>query len=85
MKAAGALRVFERSLATRALKYKDMLGDGGSSSYSSIVESMPYGEDCVPNKPECVGHVQKRVGSQASKAQELQQRCQTLGLKRSIL
>ena len=54
METAGALRIFERSLATRALKYKDMLGDGDSSTYSAIVESRPYGEDCVPNKLECV-------------------------------
>ena len=55
------------SVATRALKYKDMLGDGDSSTYSAIVESKPYGEDCVPNKLECVGHVQKWVGSRLLK------------------
>ena len=38
----GALRIFERSVVTRALKYKDMLGDGDSSTYSCIVESKPY-------------------------------------------
>ncbi len=67
METAGAVRIFERSVATRALKYKDMLGDGDSSTYSAIVESNPYGEDCVPNKLECVGHVQKRVGSRLRK------------------
>ena len=67
MEKAGALRIFERSLATRALKYKDMLGDGDSSTNSAIVESMPYGEDCVPNKLKCVGRVQKRVGSRLRK------------------
>ena len=67
MEAAGALRIFERSRATRGLKYKDMLGDGDSSTYSTIVESKPYGEDCIPNKLECIGHVQKRVGSRLRK------------------
>ena len=67
METAGAVRIFERSVATRALKYKDMLGDGDSFTYSAIVESNPYGEDCVPNKLECVGHVQKRVGSRLRK------------------
>jgi hypothetical protein len=38
-------------------------GDGESSIHSAVVESKPYGEDCIPNKLECIGHVQKRVGS----------------------
>ena len=63
METAGALRIFERSEASRGLKYKDMLGDGDSSTYSAILECKPYGEDCIPNKLECIGHVQKRVGS----------------------
>ena len=67
METAGALRIFERSVVTRALKYKDMLGDGDSSTYSAIVESKPYGVDCVSNKLECVGHVQKRDDSRLQK------------------
>ena len=58
-----ALRIFNRSYISRGLKYKNMLGDGDSSTYNNIVESKPYGEDCTPNKLECIGHVQKRVGS----------------------
>ena len=61
METTGTLRIFERSRATRGLKYKDMLGDGDSSTYSAILESKPYGEDCIPSKLECIGHVQKRV------------------------
>ena len=67
METVGALRIFERSLATRGLKYKDMLGDGDSATYNTIVENKPYGEDCIPNKLECIGHVQKRVGSRLRK------------------
>ena len=67
METTGAVRIFERSLATRGLKYTNMLGDGDSSTYNSIVESQPYGEDCIPNKLECIGHVQKRVGSRLRK------------------
>ena len=63
METAGALTIFERSCATKGLKYKDMLGDSDSSTYSAILESKPYGEDCIPSKLECIGHVQKRVGS----------------------
>ena len=53
METVGALRIFERSLATRA--------------YNTIVENKPYGEDYIPNKLECIGHVQKRVGSRLRK------------------
>ena len=67
METVGALRIFERSVATRGLIYKDMLGDGDSATYNTIVENKPYGEDCIPNKLECIGHVQKRVGSRLRK------------------
>jgi hypothetical protein len=67
METVGAVRIFERSRATRGLKYTNMLGDGDSSTYNTIVESQPYGEDCIPNKLECIGHVQKRVGNRLSK------------------
>ena len=63
METVGALRIFERPLATKGLKYKDMLGDGDSAIYNTILENKPYGEDCIPNKLECISHVQKRVGS----------------------
>jgi hypothetical protein len=32
-----------------------------------MVENKPYGDECVPNKMECIGHVQKRVGSRFRK------------------
>ncbi len=67
METADTVKIFERSVATGALKYKDMLGDGDSSTHSANVESKPNGEGCVPNKLECVGHVQKRVGSRLRK------------------
>ena len=63
METAGAVRISERSVSTRGLKYRDVLGDGDSSTYNHIVARQPYGEECIPNKMECIGHVQKRVGS----------------------
>ena len=44
-----------------------MLGDGDSATYSSIVDSNHYGDDCVPKKLEWIGHVQKRVVSRLRK------------------
>jgi hypothetical protein len=63
METAGGIKIFERSVNTRGLKYTSMLGDGDSSTHNSIVQSKPYGEECTPDKMECIGHVQKRVGS----------------------
>lgn len=67
MDTVGALRIFERSLATRGLKYKDMVGDSDSATCNTIVENKPYGENCIPNKLECIGHVQQKVGSRLRK------------------
>ena len=67
METVRAVRIFQRSVTTRGLKYKKMLGDGNSPTYSAIVEKKTYGEDCIPNKLECIGHVQKRVGSRLHK------------------
>ena len=67
METSGAVRIFERSFVTRGLKYKDMLGDGDSSTYNAVVERKPYGEECIPKKLECIGHIQKRVGSRLRK------------------
>ena len=54
---------FKRSYISWGLKYKNVLGDSDSSTYNNIVESKPYDEECIPNKLERIGHVQKRVGS----------------------
>ena len=82
METVGALRIFERPLATKGLKYKDMLGDGDSAIYNTIVENKPYGEDCIPNKLEYISHVQKRVGSRVAEGKECQQRTEAGRWKR---
>ncbi|CAB3982713.1 Hypothetical predicted protein [Paramuricea clavata] len=61
MESVGALRIFTRSETTRDLRYTKYLGDGDSSSFKTVSESKPY-ED-IDNKLECVGHIQKRVGT----------------------
>lgn len=67
METSGAIKIFVRSVNTRGLNYTSVLGDGDSSTYNSIVERKAYGEECIPNKMECIGHVQKRVGSRLRK------------------
>ena len=67
MEPAGAVRIFSRSIETRGLKYTDYLGDGDTSAYRAVCQSKPYGEDGVIAKRECIGHIQKRVGSRMRK------------------
>ena len=63
MESAGAINIFHRSVKKYNLRYTKYLGDGDSSSFSKIVESKPYGQDIVIKKLECIGHIQKRIGS----------------------
>lgn len=62
MESSGAINIFRRSVETRGVKYTKYLGDGDSKAFSSVIEDKPY-EDCDIEKLECVGHIQKRMGS----------------------
>ena len=63
MELAGTSRIFRRSIQNRKLRYIKYIGDGDSKSYDAIAAEKPYGEDHKIKKFECVGHVQKRVGT----------------------
>ena len=64
MEAAGAVEIFQHSVQKHKLVYSKYLGDGDTSSFKEVVESNPYSEfDILPEKVECVGHVQKRLGT----------------------
>ena len=60
MEVEGVRRIFKRSEQTRKLQYTEYFGDGDSKAYQEV-------QDCYENihveKKECVGHVQKRVGT----------------------
>ena len=44
--------------------YKEYLGDGDSSLFKDVIESKPYEKyHITPNKLECIGHVNKRMGT----------------------
>lgn len=62
METSGVLSMFKRSVDSRKLRYKTFIGDGDSSSYPNVVKEDPY-PGLVIKKGECIGHVQKRVGS----------------------
>jgi hypothetical protein len=63
MEVTGACQIFERSEATRGVRYTEYLGDGDSKAFKSVVEKQPYGAGVTVKKLECLGHVQKRMGS----------------------
>jgi hypothetical protein len=63
MECKGAVAIFQRSVATRGVRYVNYLGDGDSKSFNQVSKDEPYGSDVQIKKLECVGHVQKRMGS----------------------
>ena len=62
MDPAGCLAIFQRSVEKHSLKYLEFLGDGDSKSHNTLESAKVYGQDKVA-KLECVGHIQKRMGS----------------------
>ncbi|GFT30661.1 uncharacterized protein TNCV_77381 [Trichonephila clavipes] len=67
METVGMVRIFQRSLSRRSVRYTSYIGDGDSKTFSSITASNPYGEDITVSKIECVGHVKKRMGTRLRK------------------
>ena len=63
MESAGAVQIFRRSVERFNLRYTKYLGDGDSSSFSKVQEAKPYGDQVIITKLECIGHIQKRIGS----------------------
>ena len=62
MEANGAKIIFHRSIENHGLRYTHYIGDGDTSSFSVVSDSKPYG-DIPIQKLECIGHVQKRLGT----------------------
>ena len=62
----GAMRIFSHSVEKHKLVYSEYYGDGDRKSYSLIKEQYAIYSVQVQNK-ECVGHVQKRLGTSSHK------------------
>ena len=60
MECEGAKRIFDRSIERHGLRYTQLLGDGDSKSFATVKKTY---ENVTVEKLECVGHVQKRVGT----------------------
>ena len=62
MEPEGAERIFQRSVELHNLRYTEFYGDGDSKSYNRV--KGVYGDDGIEvEKKECIGRVQKRVGT----------------------
>ena len=65
MEVTGVERIFGRSIEKNRLRYTEYYGDGDTKAFSAV-ESI-YGNDVKVVKQECIGHIQKRVGSRLRK------------------
>ena len=63
MEPTGIKRMYQRSISSKKLRYTEYVGHGDTSSFNSVVKDHPYGPQVAITKLECVGHVQKRLGS----------------------
>ena len=63
MESEGARAIWCRSEESRRLRYTTYIGDGDSKGYHAVTAAQPYGADVQVVKEECIGHVQKRLGT----------------------
>jgi len=63
MEVNAIVEMFRRSEENYGVRYTNYIGDGDSKTYKGIIDNAPYKETIV-NKKECVGYVQKRMGTQ---------------------
>lgn len=63
MEVSGALQIFKRSEKRCGVRYIKYLGDGDCKAFMAVKEAKPYGESIEVTKLECIGHVQKRMGT----------------------
>jgi len=55
--------MFLRSKEKDGVKYSNYIGDGHSKTFKTILDVNPYGDDFQVVKSECIGHVEKRMGT----------------------
>lgn len=55
--------MFKTSEAQYNIWYSQYLGDGDSLDFPSVLQEKPYGPNLLPEKLECVGHLQQRKTS----------------------
>ena len=61
--------MFERSEQLLGVKYENYIGDGDTKTFKALLDMQPY-EQLEMKKKECVGHVQKRIGTRLRKVKK---------------
>ena len=59
---SGVVECFQSSIQNQKLRYTQLIGDGDSKTHPSILAADLYSGTPV-DQLECIGHVQKRIGS----------------------
>ena len=69
MEKEAGITIFKRSVEKHKLKYTTYVGDGDSSSFSEVSTALfeEYGSEYQISKEDCIGHIQKRMGSNQRK------------------
>lgn len=70
MEVDSMIELFSRSVEKHGIMYTNYVGDGDSKTYTGIINAKPYGDEIEIIKKECVGHVQKRMGTRLRKCKK---------------
>ncbi|XP_044575736.1 uncharacterized protein LOC123259356 [Cotesia glomerata] len=70
MEVDSMIEMFSRSEEKHGVKFVKYIGDGDSKTFKGILTLDPYQGQPDVIKKECVGHVQKRMGSRLRKAKK---------------
>jgi hypothetical protein len=63
METEGVSMLFSRSIEKHSIRYNPFIGDGDSKAFRRVCKDKPYGDEYIISKEECIGHVQKRMGT----------------------
>ena len=63
MESIGALAIWKWSVSKKKLRCRKVISDGDSKTFKCLSNQLPYGASNLVSKHECVGHVQKRMGT----------------------
>ncbi|KAG8227031.1 hypothetical protein J437_LFUL006651 [Ladona fulva] len=63
MEVDAVLDIFQGLEKLFGVRYGHYVGNGDAKTFKAILDRQPYGEDFMVIKSECVGHVEKRMGS----------------------
>ncbi|XP_076549216.1 uncharacterized protein LOC143306722 [Osmia lignaria lignaria] len=63
MEVSAITEMFLKSEEKYGVKYGNYIGDGDSKTFKAILDVNPYGDELQVKKSECIGHVEKRMGT----------------------